>query len=162
MVQVWGSGLRGGRATRASDRRLDVGVVGANAGGLFLSPKSSPWPRKEKFPALGWAGLGGNGPPLPAVKQGWQRLVYLFLTCFLFSFFFLNFIFNLPFASSCLMISGRLVFFVSPYSHWTTANGSKSKAWDQFVGGAHPLYRGSVIVACSESTPDTDKPPLDC
>lgn len=38
MVQVWGgSGLRGARASRASDQRLDAGVVGVGAGGLFLS-----------------------------------------------------------------------------------------------------------------------------
>lgn len=65
MVQVWGSGLRGGRATRASDQRLDVGVVGAGAGGLFLFPKARPGHGGKRFPALAWAGLGGTARPFP-------------------------------------------------------------------------------------------------
>lgn len=50
MVQVWGSGLRGGRATRASDQRLDVGVVGAGAGGLFLFQKLDLATEGKGFP----------------------------------------------------------------------------------------------------------------
>lgn len=64
MVQVWGSGLRGARATRASDQRLDVGVVGAGAGGLFLFQKLDLATEGKGFPL--WPGLGWGERPAPS------------------------------------------------------------------------------------------------
>ena len=60
-------GCEVGGATRAIDRRLDVGVVGAGAGGLFLFQKLdlTSGHGGKMFPALGWAGLGGTARPFP-------------------------------------------------------------------------------------------------
>lgn len=71
-------------ASRASDLRLDVGVVGAGAGGLFLLQKDDLAAEGKGFPLWPGLGWGGNGPLLPAVKQGWQRLVCLCSPLFFF------------------------------------------------------------------------------
>lgn len=117
MVQVWGSGLRGGRATRANDRRLDVGVVGANAGGLFLSPKCSPWPRKEKVSrsGLGWA---RGERPAPSRCETGLATVGLSFAHILFFIFFLLADFHLQLVL-CLLLSDDIRparFFLFPLS----------------------------------------------
>lgn len=54
------------RASRASDQRLDVGVVGAGAGGLFLLQKLDLAAEGKGFPlwpGLGWGGTARSFPP---------------------------------------------------------------------------------------------------
>jgi hypothetical protein len=68
-------------------------VVGADAGGCFLTQKIDPTTQWKMFPAPAWAGPGGNGPPLPAVKQGWRPLGSTYGRVFFFFFYY----FLLPF-----------------------------------------------------------------
>lgn len=75
---------------------------------------------------LGWA--GGNGPLLPAVKQGCQRLVHFrspFSLCLYLYGFISIFILSLFYE----MRTSQVVFIFPPGSHRTTANGSRAKAW---------------------------------
>lgn len=90
-------------ATRASDQRLDVGVVGAGAGGLFLLESSNLPTEGKGFPL--WAGLGWGERPAPSRRETGLATVGPSLLS-LFSPFFLSFLNLVSFCSFNFLSDG--------------------------------------------------------